>query len=147
MNLSQVELYNIQDNPKKVYDVLNGLCLFATNAAIIKVSTKNVTNVPVPTGEVKLVVDLQLQASDVDLPFGEFTLAASVADTVANAGTTPAIDDTTPTLKNGKGKIVLTLPAGTYVANETITVTVANYTAPDGRTITGGNVVFTIVSA
>ena len=75
--------------------------------------------------------------------WANFTLAASVADTTTPVAT---IDDATPTLVEGEAVITVTLPAGSYTAGETVTVTIASFVAPDGRTLTGGTSVMTIAA-
>lgn len=89
-------------------------------------------------------VRVRLQDGDGNvLRWGALTLAASIGDTTTP---TPTIDDATPTLVNGEVIITVTLPAGSYNAGETVTVTIANKTAPDGRTLTGGTSVLTIAA-
>lgn len=79
------------------------------------------------------------------MDFCNFTLEAAIEDTIADVDTTPTIDKTNPSMVNGVATIKVTIPeGGTYVANETVTVTIASFTAPDGRTIIGGTSVLTV---
>lgn len=79
------------------------------------------------------------------MDFCDFTLEVTLEDTIADSDTTPTIDKANPSMVNGVATIKVTIPEdGTYAANETVTVTIASFTAPDGRTITGGTSVLTI---
>lgn len=92
-------------------------------------------------------VRVRLQTADGEVcRWANFTLAASIGDTIADSGTTPTISDETPTLVDGECLITVTLPEGAYVADETVTVTIADYEAADGRTLTGGTSVLTIAA-
>lgn len=79
------------------------------------------------------------------MDFCGFTLEATIEDTIVDADSTPTIDKANPSMVNGVATIKVTIPEdGTYVAGEKVTVSIADFTAPDGRTITGGTSVLTV---
>jgi hypothetical protein len=49
-----------------------------------------------------------------------------------------------PLMSGGVAELTVMLPVGTYVAAETVTVTSASFTTPDGRTMAGGTSVMTL---
>lgn len=147
MRLDLADIFYLSNNPHKVKDFLNSLADFVSQTVTMAISpaTANVTVADATDGKV-IDIEVSLKAAGNVLTFANFTLSASVADTVAHAGTVPSINDTTPTMEGGKVIVKLTLPAGTYLADETITVTLANLSLPDGRTINGGTCVVTIIA-
>ena len=148
--LTQSEVYYGQGEiSKKVADFINSLMLWENDACqlVISPATANIAVADAAAG-MTVPVTLTMMSSEVTptkLNFAEFTLAASIADTVDDSGTVPSIDDETPNMLDGEVVVTITLPEGTYVAEETVTLTISNYTAKDGRTITGGTCVLTIV--
>jgi hypothetical protein len=142
-------------NHNKEFGKLNSVIDYLNNAGklVISPATKDLSLADTKlnwTDGFKEYVAIRFEKSSTDhtiLDFAQFNLTMSVGDTISNAGTVPSIlatDATHVTLKDGIGIIEVTFPKGTYVANETVTVTIANFTAPDGRTVTGGTAVFTI---
>ena len=74
-------------------------------------------------------VALKNAAGDVHEWFNKaITTGVSIGDTVADAGSTPTIASQTLTFVNGLASVVITYPAGTYDATETVTLTVASAT-------------------
>lgn len=87
-------------------------------------------------------VNLELQTADGEVHTWcnkAFATTLSIADTSTPV---PTIASTTLTLSKGKARITVTLPTGTYAADETNTLTIANLTIM-GYTVTGGTSVQT----
>jgi hypothetical protein len=112
--------------------------------AITPATKSDITAVAAAAGT-SYQVRIRLEDADGNaLRWASFTLAAAISDTVSHGGTVPTTSDATPTLVDGEVLVTVTLPAGTYVAGETVTITLSNFTAPDGRVLTGGTSVLTL---
>jgi hypothetical protein len=133
--------YDESDKLNDVVEMLTGSVVMAITPA-----TKADINASGASAGTSYKVYVTLKVGSEILEFANYTLGASIGDTIADADTTPTIDDATPTMANGVAVITVTLPEGTYVADETVTVTIANLTLPDGRTVTGGTSVLTIAA-
>jgi hypothetical protein len=87
-------------------------------------------------------VEITLKTADGELHKwmnADFATKLSIADTSTPV---PSLASTTLQLRGGKATVVITLPAGTYNAGETNTLTLANLTIM-GYTVTGGTSVQT----
>lgn len=139
--------------PKIVADLLTSLMLWENDACqlVINPSTYSITVALANAGAV-IPVNLGIYSTESTptlISFADFTLAAAITETISDATIIPTVSDTTPNLESGEVVVNVTLPAPgeskTYVAEETITLTISNYTAQDGRTVSGGTCVITIV--
>jgi hypothetical protein len=128
---------------------LDELAVWNNGTAVLTIARVGSAAITAAAAAAGTTYQVRLRLADANgdpLSWGNFTLAASIGDTVAHGGTVPTLDDATPTLAGGETLVTVTLPAGTYVADETVTVTLADFTAPDGRTLTGGTSVLTIAA-
>lgn len=69
-------------------------------------------------------------------------ITVSIADT-STAGTA-SITDTTPAMTEGAVTVQISGDAAAWVAAETVTLTISNYTDAFGNTVTGGDFVLTV---
>lgn len=146
--------YNQGENAKKIADFLNSLMVWENDACQLVISPIT-ANVKVKDANAGMTVPVKLSILSTEatpnlITFANFTLTGALTETVAEATITPAVSTTTPVLVNGECTVTITLPpAGegkTYVADEAITLTISDYTAKDGRKITGGTCVLTVIA-
>ena len=149
--LSVSDIYYLSANPKKVADFINSLALWNTNKGqlVISPAVFNLRASDCAEG-LSYEVIISLMSNEVTpsvLTFGDFTLTAAISDTITDNDAVPTINTTHPKMENGIAKVKVTLPAkeNGYVAGGTVTVTISNVTTPDGRTLTGGTSVLTLV--
>jgi len=88
------------------------------------------------TAGTSVVCDITAKAGDITILPANWDITVSISDTIADVDTTPALDDNTVSLVNGATTVTVTVPVGTYVAGEKITVAVADYTLPSGVKVT-----------
>ena len=99
------------------------------------------------TAGTSVVCDITAKAGNLTILPANWEITASISDTITDEETTPALDDNTVSLVNGVTTVTVTVPVGgTYVADEKITVAVANYTLPSGVKVTGTVGEITIVA-
>ena len=145
-NTMTTSLGDISDDISDIGDSVKDLEDFVGKTVTLEISPETLTKtVAECTAGDSYYVTVTAKAGDNVLDYCDFTLGATITDTITDSDTTPEIDTSTPKMENGVATIQVTLPAGTYVADETVTVTINNFTAPDGRTLTGGTSVLTIV--
>lgn len=88
------------------------------------------------TAGASIVCDITAKAGNLTILPANWEITASISDTITDVNTTPALDEETVSLVNGATTVTVTVPVGTYVAGEKITVSVADYTLPSGVKVT-----------
>ena len=127
------DLSNLAGLPPKDVELWKAQADFNSDSVLVVVERANVT--PAPTSAIwsyEIPFKLVGENSGLVIPFTG-NIAASVADT-STAGTA-AIDDTTPAVVMGKGKITISGDAAAWLNTETATATIT-YTYLRGGTDT-----------
>lgn len=125
-----------------VVDLAQGASLNLLQAIVLEemklVVVPRVTTLTVAeaTAGASIVCDITAKAGNLTILPANWEITASISDTITDSDTTPALDDATVSLVNGATTVTVTVPVGTYVAGEKITVAVADYTLPSGVKVT-----------
>jgi hypothetical protein len=115
-------------------DLLQAMVLEEMKLVVVpRVATLTVAEA---TAGTSVVCDITAKAGNLTILPANWDITVSISDTITDVETTPALDDNTVSLVNGATTVTVTVPAGTYVADEKITVAVADYTLPSGVKVT-----------